>query len=156
MVGPHIRGLQKKIMILVCLLILGIVIVGYVSSYFVWAATLVLRSPNAQRTVIAKKNRRAYFGACIPPGNSQHSATERIINTYRHLLFVVRSSSVTFKLYSITYHLRYVIETLMFDVIVGSNYIYILAVTTPLPLALIRIRFNSVHTKTSVCLWKIY
>lgn len=27
---------QKKIMILVCLLILGLVVVGYVSSYFIW------------------------------------------------------------------------------------------------------------------------
>ncbi|KAF9421879.1 hypothetical protein HW555_002319 [Spodoptera exigua] len=70
------KARKKKIMIMLCLLVLGLIATGY------------------DRHVIAKKNRRAYFGACIPPGNSQHSATERIINTYQHLLFVVRINLV--------------------------------------------------------------
>lgn len=51
------------------------------------------------------KNRRAYIGACILPGNNEQQS-----ELFKHLIFVARSSSVRFKIYSITHHLRYIIR----------------------------------------------
>lgn len=72
--------LQKKIMILVCLLVLGLVIVGYVSSYFVWGRRLEVI---CARRVTRERLWLAYLSVAITwhlSGRFKHKFTRKTQN----------------------------------------------------------------------------